>query len=834
MSTQPLYITSYNSGLVQNKKPFLIPDQAFQTLENSYVWRDRFKKREGLKFLSRLRRVLTAVSIGNISAAGAGTFTFDLRTALGITATEPDAEFELGDQTTITITIGAPISQTLTDTTGTGILTIAPAGLITNAVLNYSTMVLTLTFSGAAGASAATISGAYYPTLPVMGIGEMEVANINQEDTIYFDMKYAYIWNGVSFTIFGSPTTWTGSNSDFFWTTNWRGTNPYDRLFFATNFTTTDPIRYYNGAWVDFAPLVDAVNVMGQARILLPYYGRLVALNVYEGPAPGVTNNYFNRCRFSQIGDPLQADAWRSDMFGKGGFIDAPVNEEITSAIFFKNTLIVFFEQTTWQLRYVGEYGLPFVWERISSDFGCESTQSVVLFDDGVLAVGDKAIISSNSINCQRIDKDIPDQVFGMNNDDNGVKRVYGVRDFFKELVSWTYSSAQDSNHFYPDTQLIYNYRNNTWAKFRGNITAFGTQRELGDGITWNRDDILWTDDTVFWDDVDDVKDFPQVVCGSQHGFISEYMNTSMDEKTLTITGIDLTVQPIVLTVPDHNLYSEEIIYITDMKFLNSTQTATLGTTLNDNFYQVTWVDSDHVSLSKWIPDIKEYVIDFNFTPVTSAVYTGGGNIALIPRMFGLTKDFNPFQAQGKQIFLSYIDFLTDASPNAKVSIELYVNTSQEFISNVIVGNKNNEMSLTMAGQITNVTLANPCIITSPNHGLLTGDRITIYNVVGTTELNGNFYTVISLTENTFSINADSTGFTAYIQGGIWQQTNFRYYVPGQEYCWHRFYATCTGQFISVAMTYGDDLMNQEQTHQSQFVMNAMVPYVRGASRNIF
>ena len=36
----PFFITGYNKGLVRNKKPFLIPDEAWSTLYNGYVWRD--------------------------------------------------------------------------------------------------------------------------------------------------------------------------------------------------------------------------------------------------------------------------------------------------------------------------------------------------------------------------------------------------------------------------------------------------------------------------------------------------------------------------------------------------------------------------------------------------------------------------------------------------------------------------------------------------------------------------------------------------------------------------------------------------------------------------
>ena len=929
MSLTPLYITSYNSGLVQNKKPFLIPDQAFQTLLNAYVWRDRVKKREGLKLMGRLRRILTlfpSAALQEISAPGAGTFTFNLFTLLGLLGTEPNAEVEPGDITNISIVISAPISQTLTDTAGTGILTIVGAGPITQANINYATGVLTLTFSGAAGASTITFTGAYYPGFPVMGIQERELSGINNEQAVYFDQKYAYTWNGNSFLQLGTAT-WSGTDSDFFWTTNYRGIEPSSRLFFATNFVNNaaNPIRYFDSAWNDFEPLIGGTpfeEILGtlvtpwmafagnltqspiiegsvviiventedeivfrdtpedgtlvaeglntgtinyatgaitltlnpafeadatvrakylygssflfQARVIIPYYGRLLALNTWEGTSRGSAQNIFNRCRFSQVGNPLELDAWRSDEFGKGGFIDAPVSEEITSATFYKNTLIVFFEQTTWQLRYVGEYGLPFIWERISSDFGSESTFSPILFDQGVLAVGDKAIVSSSGVDVQRIDLDIPDTIFGFSNTNNGVKRVQGVRDFYKELAHWCYRSSQHSTNYFPDTTLLFNYRNNTWAQFRNNVTAFGTQQQVN-GITWDRDDILWDDPTVFWDDADNVKLFPRVVCGNQQGFVHEFQATQMDEPSLSITAIDLTVSPIRITVPNHNIYTNEYIFITGLEFLDSTLTTVLPTNLNNRVYKVITIDEDTLDIYQWNQTAEDYILNYDFTPVTTAVYIGNGRVSLLPKLLIRTKDFNPFQSQGKQVFLSYVDFLTDAQPNAFATIEIYINTTSSFISNLLVGNTNVESTLTMSGIVTAATQSNPALITSPNHGLLTGDTVTFGDVGGMVELNGNFYTIEFEDINSFTLDGiDSTAFTPYTFGGVWSQTNFRFYVPGSDYCWHRFYATATGQFISLVITYDDELMSREQIHESDFVMNAMVPYVRAAGKNIF
>lgn len=78
-----------------------------------------------------------------------------------------------------------------------------------------------------------------------------------------------------------------------------------------------------------------------------------------------------------------------------------------------------------------------------------------------------------------------------------------------------------------------------------------------------------------------------------------------------------------------------------------------------------------------------------------------------------------------------------------------------------------------LSGTITGATAANPVVITSINHNLQTGSIITISDVVGITQLNGNTYTVTVLTSSTFSLNGiDGTAFTAYVSGGTWTSSN--------------------------------------------------------------
>ncbi|OGT44288.1 MAG: hypothetical protein A3F13_02660 [Gammaproteobacteria bacterium RIFCSPHIGHO2_12_FULL_40_19] len=842
-SLQQIYIAGSAAGLQTNVKPFMLNDQAFSTLENAYVWRERVKKRVGNRLLGRLRRVVDLGSLGN---TGASPWAFNLYSTL-VPPITPEANAEIepgsviiyipasfttgnisnvtkahdceiftaaphglstGNKVTIAGVVGMPpvngdwnnievtgasrfklrtSSQnwgkyvsggTWTHTTAAVTFTDNGDGTLTGdvigntGIINYLTGNVTLTHTSGAGV-AVTVDFGYFPGLPVMGIAQRESSTDSDEQTLFFDTVYAYVFVDEAFQEYLPGTTWTGTDYDFFLTTNYRGVNAYNRLFFVTNFnlnlqapTTYDPIRYTNdgGAWTDFQPLVASTHTLWQAKILVPYYGRLLALNTWEGLTADTytgAQNYFSRCRFSQVGDPVGVDSWRTDIRGKGGFIDAPVNEVIMSATFFKNTLIVFFEKSTWQLRYLGEVGFPFLWERISSDYGSESKMATILFDEGVATVGDKGIVSSNSLNVKRIDQQIPDLVFDFRNSENGIERVGGIRDFQRQLVFWNYCdsnlSSEDDPRIYPNRVLVYNYMNQTYAIFRDNITAFGTFQP-STGITWNQLDIYWDDNEVCWDDADTQSLFPNIVMGNQQGFVLEYGYTTLDDPGLTITGVTLA-NPIVLTSPNHNLESGEVVYLTGLNFVDGSNVP-VATDLNERIFQVTRDDADTVSLSEWDTSLTthQYIDDYSFTPA-SGTYVGGGKITLFPRMNIQTKDFNPYQDKGSQVKLSYIDFLTDVpgAPTVAMTVRLLLNSSPIAIGNVEVGNTQVEQYLPT-----------------------------------------------------------------------------QFYLPQSSYAWHRFFATTTGQYIRLQLTYDDDLMNTLDTHTSGWVLNAMSLWVRPGSRNTF
>ena len=72
---------------------------------------------------------------------------------------------------------------------------------------------------------------------------------------------------------------------------------------------------------------------------------------------------------------------------------------------------------------------------------------------------------------------------------------------------------------------------------------------------------------------------------------------------------------------------------------------------------------------------------------------------------------------------------------------------------------------------VSNITQANPAVVTASSHGYSNGDHVYINSVVGMTEVNGRRYTVANVTTNTFELSGiNSTGYTAYGSGGVAQK----------------------------------------------------------------
>lgn len=378
----------------------------------------------------------------------------------------------------------------------------------------------------------------------------------------------------------------------------------------------------------------------------------------------GTNTNYVNRVRFCHNGSPFATNAWyepgQTDSVGGingvgdgGDWLDATTEEAIISAEFIKDRLIVYFERSTWELAYTGNQVLPFAWQKINTELGSESTFSTVPFDREILTIGNTGVHSCSGANVIRIDDKIPSEIFEISNRNLGVQRVAGIRDYFAEMVYWTFpSNNQNPVDTYPNRVLVYNYVNGAWAFNDDCITTFG-YFEQQQGMTWASTTLPWMSASFSWNSGTVSVQFRQVIAGNQQGyvFIVDSTETSKNARAMQITALSyFAVGLVQLTIIDHTL-SNKSEYI-------SIENASGITQIVPKFYEVVLIlDKDNFLIG-------------DFTSNISGVYTGGGNSARISRISIVSKQWNPYVDQDRNIALARIDFGVTKTSKGKIAVD--------------------------------------------------------------------------------------------------------------------------------------------------------------------
>ena len=541
-------------------------------------------------------------------------------------------------------------------------------------------------------------------TEPVMGLGLRERTSpnvINNEELIAFNQTKAsrfdivtslfidttrYLNTGAGGTIF----SWSSSTSQFFWTTS------YKKGFFATNnkpgfhpLTTADAagegdgIRWYgennlggfDPGWANFCPILEKTNNtrLMASLIILPYKDRLLCLNTFEGVGPTATDGvrFPQRARWSQNGTPYyeapvptnlvsNISAWESVETGKGGFVDAPTNEQITSTALLKDSLIVFFERSTWRLAYSNNENEPFYWERINTELGSESTFSSIIFDNTVLTIGDKGIIGANQNKVERIDEQIPDDIFKIQNQNQGPQRTHGVRDFKRELSYWTYPASDAPQEYtprtFPNRLFVYNYRSNNWSMWSGQFTTLGLFYKDKDD-SWATTTILWQDAQYSWTSGAIQSRFPEVIGGNQQGFVHIIDNKNVVDNIFFLTSVIVGVKTVV-TCPNHNLQLGAVVELDGL----------VGGTMSN-------LDGTRAEIDQII-DVDTFRLDFDSSAETGPATAGF--VKIVPGFNILTKRFNDFISEDQSVDIPYVDFYLQTTDGGEISIDIYTDQSSE------------------------------------------------------------------------------------------------------------------------------------------------------------
>lgn len=715
-------IAPLESGLQNNVSSWLIPDDAFQRLDNAYIYKGRIRKRFGSTY--------TGTATTNLGKQLASRVRVKVGTTDGsgdLAGSVPGAKFKIGQQFSI----------------DTALYTVVTVGAVQDMLQTVATT--TATFSTTNGAYAfvgapATKDVYFYPNEPIMGLAQYEPLSVNDKDTYAFDTQFAYKYSGGSWLRNGT-TVWTGSDSNFFWTALWNGANTSDYHLFVTNFNAADPIYDFDGTtWTAFKPkftMAGAGNYVKTCRLIFPFKDRLILLNTTEANTTDSANlRYPARCRYSHNGVSFPAAPtllgttnaagalsgtvaapWfvgqkfsiantvytvvsavaGAQSMGKtdgtttatfnistgdyvfngapinspvyfystgyspwlehgepgwsgGGWIDASTDEEIMSAEFIRDRLIVYFTNSTWELVYTGTATQPFVWQKLNTELGSGSQFSPVSFDTAILNFGTTAIHACTGAFVDRVDAKIPQQIFDVRITDDGFMRVHGVRDFYNELIYWSYPDT-DSTKF-PNKILVYNYVNKSWAINDDSFTCFGDFNQ-NDAKTWEAETLTWEEDFDTWESLQGQSFAKQIIAGNQHGFITVINSNIMrNAGSLSIADIKYVGIALQLTIPNHNLQDGDYILIENI---------IPDMTLNDKIYKISVVDANIVSIG----DV-----------ILPATYEGGGTAARVSYVAIRSKEWNPYVAKGKNINLERIEFHVDRTDFAQFAIDAYTSTA--------------------------------------------------------------------------------------------------------------------------------------------------------------
>jgi hypothetical protein len=660
MAVKRFMIAPLDDGLQTDVKPWLISDAAFATLNNAYLYYGTIRKRFGGVYMNTTVDPLFAQLYSRLgmqigTTDGAGDFMGTIPG--GGTYADVGQIFGVGTQLLghdlLTVDDGTAGPQVMLSTFG-----------------SFSTFDVT-TGNVDIGFSIANAPVYWYPALPVMGLPSYIQSGIDSEELFGFDTAFAYIFedagNGFRWEILGplppaaGSITFTGTNSDFIWATNYRGPLAQDFVLFVTNNVAADGMHYFDPSinqWVLFNPIYSntAGDTIETCYVMASFKDRLILFFTQESQGGGPAIVFPNRIRFSSPGDPTAVNAFNTNTTPGGGFIDMPTTEPIISVRGLKDRLIVFCEESTWELVYTNNKADPFRIQRINDELGVESAFSTVLFDKAILGIGNVGIHACNGTNVERIDEKVRQIIFTINLKNNGIERVYGIRDYVNELVYWTYPD-ETGNPIFPTKVLVYNYRKGSWAINDDSITVFGSFQVPQD-LTWGALLIQWQEANFSWNNSSQQQRFRAVIAGNQEGFTFVVStDISRNAGVLSITNIDFTTPntPELLII-NHNLAAGSFIYIENAHGVN------IGDMNGTIFMVITVIDQDNVSISR--------------LDTAGQDYTGGGVVTTVSRISILTKQYNFFQQDGRNAYVSKVDFNVDRTENGQIQVDYYASTS--------------------------------------------------------------------------------------------------------------------------------------------------------------
>lgn len=489
----------------------------------------------------------------------------------------------------------------------------------------------------------------------------------------------------------------------------------------------TGTVNYQTGAIsATFNVAVGALNVINltykqlsipieTALHVIQFKDRLLVVYTIETGG----KNYGLRIRISGTG--AFSDVFTIDAIG-AGVIDVPSNSFISSIDFSRDDVILFTKTDTWVIRYTSNDVTPFTLNRIDGTRGSEAPHGTITYLNRTNAVSPLGFILSDGYSVVRSDNKIPDYSYNAIDQDNFNLCFAGSVDIDRDHYLIHPSPDEDKS----DRILVTNYDEDNFTVYRLPLSCMGTFN-ISFNTTWN--DLVPPEFKNWkalaniygsWQDFAYTKGSPISIGGGHRGQIVLLNNAETEDYPVLIRAISIIDDETLRVTTDFQEWA-----VNDTICLEA---ITGMYEANDKQAQIVNIQTAN------------YTFDLRIDTQGFQTYTSDGVASKCIEFNCKTKKFNPFAGSDKKVNCGWLYF--------------YVSTTGT--------------DLTANRYISLVENTFPCLVHVPGHGYKTGDQVYINGILGTTELNDNYYYITRVTPDLILLDGiDATGYGTYVSNGF-------------------------------------------------------------------
>lgn len=633
---QPFTIANFSTGLDKAREPFLLPNDAFYSLKDGYVYKGVLEKRQG--FIDYANGGVGGAPICDSRLVQFVSNSSTGRTNNGSTLTNftlANTPVRRGD---------VVISDGVTDHRDNGLGSFPTA----TGTIDYATGLVSGFQFPAASGNAVTASYNFHPNEPVMGF----CSYYTDDDAFRLVVLGTHNVNYYSSSL--NRLEWVANipsdsvtNANFWSYCNFQGQSANARIILTNNDSV---LKVYTE--VPSPSISDYTYTMtadGGGAVT-----DLKALHIiYHKDRPilfGTTENGRMFSRRIRIPAPNQDnfDAIGSDR------IDIPEASPIVNVSIVRDDIVVRTKKRHWLLKYTGNDVVPYILENLDDSRGADAPFGAYTYLNKSSSASKKGVFITDGYSLGRGDDHLP---------------LYTLEEIDPANFNLCYAGAVDRDKdqylIHPskgksksDKVLVTNYEEGTMAVFNVPLSCMGEFEEY-QYITWNDLAVFnsWADMAKVyrnWNSFTQSLGSDVTLGGGHNGEVWKLNEESAVDDLLEIRAMDRGLQTTIYT--DVNTFSrEDTVYIDGANGL---------TKLNGKTYSI-------------IPN-GDYSFKVDVDTTLEPAYTGGGTCYNPIEFEALSKKFNPFLERGQQVRLGHVDFYVSVSNDTSLFVDVIQSDNDE------------------------------------------------------------------------------------------------------------------------------------------------------------